>query len=624
MRIAFSALLALMFASSTLASDGSAFVVLNCDRAWGTGDAVTAIESAGGCVRHVFPGCALIASGITADVEEHPSIDKIYFEDVAPPFLVGRPRMTALAATAWMRSRNGDRIPRAQQSDGDVHLWELVVPKDSSQWDGAGQEGRYDTFGTATGAGFYDVSEYMMGTVTLSVVLPESNGAIDPNLEDWTTEEEELVVARMYQACDFWVAKAAEYSAPLTFYYNFEFAVPTGYEPISRPITESGLWITEIMNDFGYAGSVAYMVHEYVNERRADTDWGTVAFVVDSSSDADDKFADGHIALSVIGGPYLIMTTYDNEVWTIADIAAHEIGHSFYAKDQYSSSGCECSTTAGYLNVRNENCQAMSCLWDDDYSVMINPPWTHLELMTVDPYGAGQLGWQDSDDDGICDILDTNPVAAITSWPPDPAENGELPYEGTASATFFPNTNPRGEQHDISINEIADVQWRVDSGAWTSAVAGDGAFDEGEESFSFVTDSLAVGTHVIEVTAVNNVGNQSEEVVTDTVTVVDWVGVPETEEIAGTKLYPSSPNPFGAAASIKFEVRSPTAVTLRIYDLSGRQVRDLVDSVSEPPGVHVVLWDGLDDARRPVPSGVYFYRLEADGAVLTRKAILLK
>ena len=57
--------------------------------------------------------------------------------------------------------------------------------------------------------------------------------------------------------------------------------------------------------------------------------------------------------------------------------------------------------------------------------------------------------------------------------------------------------------------------------------------------------------------------------------------------------------------------------------LSGRRVAALV-SGSMKAGSHQVTWAGRDDSGRPVASGVYFYRLEAENKVLTRKMVLLK
>jgi len=84
------------------------------------------------------------------------------------------------------------------------------------------------------------------------------------------------------------------------------------------------------------------------------------------------------------------------------------------------------------------------------------------------------------------------------------------------------------------------------------------------------------------------------------------------------------PNPFNPVTSISFEVRDGGAnVSLRVYSLSGRLIRTLVNG-NEPPGTRTVTWDGTNDADQPVASGTYFYRLTAPSFSRTNKMLLLK
>jgi len=88
-------------------------------------------------------------------------------------------------------------------------------------------------------------------------------------------------------------------------------------------------------------------------------------------------------------------------------------------------------------------------------------------------------------------------------------------------------------------------------------------------------------------------------------------------------LHPNYPNPFNPVTSIRFELPQPGPATLRIYDLSGRLVRTLVDG-RLPAAVYVQTWDGTDDRGLPVASGVYHMRLTAPGSVATRKMMLIE
>lgn len=88
-------------------------------------------------------------------------------------------------------------------------------------------------------------------------------------------------------------------------------------------------------------------------------------------------------------------------------------------------------------------------------------------------------------------------------------------------------------------------------------------------------------------------------------------------------LHPNTPNPFGSGTKIAFSVPVRGDAKLRVFDVQGRLVRTLVNGPVDA-GRHVVDWNGTNDTAQPVSSGVYFYRLEAEGKEATRKMIHLK
>jgi len=94
------------------------------------------------------------------------------------------------------------------------------------------------------------------------------------------------------------------------------------------------------------------------------------------------------------------------------------------------------------------------------------------------------------------------------------------------------------------------------------------------------------------------------------------------------------PNPFNRSTErsrqspetkISFAIPTKQRVQLAIFDVLGRQVRLLVNS-DLAPGRYEQLWDGRDDSGGPVPSGIYFYRLQAGAAGFeqTRKMVLAR
>ena len=71
------------------------------------------------------------------------------------------------------------------------------------------------------------------------------------------------------------------------------------------------------------------------------------------------------------------------------------------------------------------------------------------------------------------------------------------------------------------------------------------------------------------------------------------------------------PNPFLTSTRIQYQLTRRAAVSLVVYNALGQEVQTLVDT-QQDPGTFEVVWNGHDSNHKPVPSGVYFYRIVAD------------
>jgi len=91
-----------------------------------------------------------------------------------------------------------------------------------------------------------------------------------------------------------------------------------------------------------------------------------------------------------------------------------------------------------------------------------------------------------------------------------------------------------------------------------------------------------------------------------------------------TRLVQNMPNPFNPYTVITFELARQEAVTLFIYDASGRRVRNLIAGDVRSAGDHHTTWDGRNDSGREMPSGIYLYRLTSSSGVETKKMTLAK
>ncbi|MEZ4701863.1 MAG: T9SS type A sorting domain-containing protein [Rhodothermales bacterium] len=93
----------------------------------------------------------------------------------------------------------------------------------------------------------------------------------------------------------------------------------------------------------------------------------------------------------------------------------------------------------------------------------------------------------------------------------------------------------------------------------------------------------------------------------------DDLALPQT-----TTLEQNFPNPFNPTTSIRYELGASTHVRLTVYDLLGRPVRELVDTV-EPAGAHTVTFHA-----ETLASGLYLYTLDTGDTRLTRRMMLVK
>ena len=82
-------------------------------------------------------------------------------------------------------------------------------------------------------------------------------------------------------------------------------------------------------------------------------------------------------------------------------------------------------------------------------------------------------------------------------------------------------------------------------------------------------------------------------------------------------------NPFRHGAEIRLELPETSAVDARVFDHSGRLLRRL-HSGSLAAGYHRLWWDGRDQGGRPLPSGVYLFRVQAGDTTTQRRLVLLK
>ncbi len=101
---------------------------------------------------------------------------------------------------------------------------------------------------------------------------------------------------------------------------------------------------------------------------------------------------------------------------------------------------------------------------------------------------------------------------------------------------------------------------------------------------------------------------------------------PEPEGTVPTHfvLFQNTPNPCNPRTTIRYSLPEPASATLRIFDVAGRLVDALVEGEEMAAGTHTITWTGRDASGRAMPSGTYFYCLEAGADVETRRMTLIR
>ena len=135
---------------------------------------------------------------------------------------------------------------------------------------------------------------------------------------------------------------------------------------------------------------------------------------------------------------------------------------------------------------------------------------------------------------------------------------------------------------------------------------------------------MDTGTYSATVTVTSeDAGNSPQEISVD-LSILDDVLSVESENLPTSyALSQNYPNPFNPSTEIKFDIPVRSHVTLTVYNVLGQRVTTLVDK-EMPPGSYVADWNSTSDNGTEVTSGVYFYKLEADDFIQTKKMLLLK
>lgn len=328
--------------------------------------------------------------------------------------------------------------------------------------------------GLPFGATAEDTGEYMLGKIAVTPVFLESNGQIDPSTENWTTEHKTAVLNNIQTGLNWWKQLLATKSSvhTLDFVIDQTFITspaPTPYEPIARTSNAYSDWVSQFLVDQGFAQSTQLdtNIRSFNNSQRLKlgTDWSFTIFVVNSQNDGDGTFAPGGSfdrAFSFAGGLFeVVPSTRPASTFT------HETGHMFWARDEYIGGG-NYFQKRGYYNAQNTNAIDLNptpSFVQADSIMSSNAALDRAyQNITTSNATLAHIGWLDSDNDGIFDVLDV--PLQLDGMGQLNAAGTQYTFQGKASVQTLPNLNSSGLQNDITINRVGRIEYRFNNGNW--------------------------------------------------------------------------------------------------------------------------------------------------------------
>jgi len=365
---------------------------------------VGAIMAQDGRVMMRFPPYLIFATGEDAllrALRDEPGVRQVTSAAIANPERLGLDEAGALALEAWnLRMSDEYQASKAARPDEGAP-WDYYQPAPGGDVIPLEDAGAPLAMSEQTAkAAPVNTSRYMIGAVAVGVIIVDGPAG---STAAFTAAERTTVVAEVQEGTTHLIDLS-----PAGANLNFVFDVHTVTLALApAAVANEAQWRDPAMATLGYAAGSAGM-YDYLHDLRTHTwpamcpgpDWAYVAFFT--------KYAAPWFAYAALGGPRVVMQ-YSNDGWgpnQIDRVFAHETGHIFGAADEYASSGCTLGGAWGYLGVANNNCAngnpaSIDCLMKANTYNMCQ-------------WSAGQLGWRDSDADGVPDPIDLAPGTYAT------------------------------------------------------------------------------------------------------------------------------------------------------------------------------------------------------------------
>ncbi|MEE9449931.1 MAG: FG-GAP-like repeat-containing protein, partial [Ignavibacteriaceae bacterium] len=224
--------------------------------------------------------------------------------------------------------------------------------------------------------------------------------------------------------------------------------------------------------------------------------------------------------------------------------------------------------------------------------------------ITTNAYYANSVYGVDVDGDGDMDVLSAsrwdNKIAWYENLTPMPpvVYFSAYPTSGIVPLTV--------QFTDSSTGTITDWLWDFGDDSTST--------EQNPTHTYFVADTFTVSLSVSGPGGSNTLIRENYIIVTDPASIQELSDDLPTE----FKLYNNYPNPFNPTTKIKYQIPELSFVTLKVFDVLGSEVATLVNE-EKPAGSYEVEYNTIE-----LPSGIYFYSLQAGEFVETKKMVLLR
>ena len=232
--------------------------------------------------------------------------------------------------------------------------------------------------------------------------------------------------------------------------------------------------------------------------------------------------------------------------------------------------------------------------------------------MLIQPTPPSRPGWSNSFISGPDTATDSdfymwrkdwlNSVGVnLTSDNLDPDDSLEIhisAFEPGGTSPVLTAEGPDGKERILPLNQLSETTWK---GSWSLSGWPPGIY--------YVQVSLQMGETLSRYRTHFTLGSGS---------VVETGLQPDT-----WRLLPPSPNPFNPESRISFELPEPALVQLAVFNTRGQLIRTLVREVKQK-GCYQVTWDGLDDRKNQMASGVYLVRLITKDRTFSKKIVMVR